>query len=179
MPLYSIVTSDCTNNSIRLHCSTYVRTYARMHARKHTHTHIHTHVQRTHTFNGPLSRTTHTRSTALCPGLPTHVQRPFVQDYPHTFNGPLSRTTRVSRYQKSKISLDLNEARDDGVLGCSGISWTMCKQSVPLSRQTTTPTPHTQLFTGQMLFLGPEKQCQSTEGMTISSKVIGYLYTVK
>jgi len=37
----------------------------------------------------------------------------------------------------------------------------------------------TQLFTGQMLFLGPEKQCQSTEGMTISSKVIGYLYTVK
>ena len=26
---------------------------------------------------------------------------------------------------------------------------------------------------------GPEKQCQNTEGMTISSKVIGYLYTVK
>ena len=26
----------------------------------------------------------------------------------------------------SHISLDLNEARNDGVMGCSGISWTMC-----------------------------------------------------
>ena len=31
-----------------------------------------------------------------------------------------SRTTWVHRYQKGKTSLDLNEARDDGVLGCSG-----------------------------------------------------------
>ena len=38
----------------------------------------------------------------------------------HPFNGLVSRTTRVSRYQKGKTSLDLNEARDDGVLGCSG-----------------------------------------------------------
>ena len=30
----------------------------------------------------------------------------------HTFNGPFSRTTWVSRYQKSKTSLDLTEARD-------------------------------------------------------------------
>jgi len=37
------------------------------------------------------------------------------------FNGLFSRTTSVSRYQKSKTSLDLNEARDDGVLRCSGI----------------------------------------------------------
>ena len=34
----------------------------------------------------------------------------------HPFNGLFSRTTRVSRYQKGKTSLDLNEARDDGVL---------------------------------------------------------------
>jgi len=43
----------------------------------------------------------------------------------HLFNGLFSRTTWVSWYQKGKTSLDLNEARDDGVLGCSGISWTI------------------------------------------------------
>ena len=52
----------------------------------------------------------------------------------HTFNGLLSRTTWVSQYQKGKTSMDLNEARDDGVLGCSGISWTICKQSAPRSQ---------------------------------------------
>jgi len=35
----------------------------------------------------------------------------------HPFNGLYSRTTWVIRYQKSKISLDLNEARDGGVWG--------------------------------------------------------------
>jgi len=35
----------------------------------------------------------------------------------HPFNGFFSRTTWVSRYQKGKTSLDLNEARVDGVLG--------------------------------------------------------------
>jgi len=33
----------------------------------------------------------------------------------HPFNGLFSRTARVSQYQKRKTSLDLNEARDDGV----------------------------------------------------------------
>jgi len=33
----------------------------------------------------------------------------------HPFNGLFSRTTWVSWYQKSKTSLDLNEARDNGV----------------------------------------------------------------
>jgi len=55
-------------------------------------------------------------------------------------------TTCVSHYQKGKTSLDLNEARDDGVLGCSGISWTICKQSAPRFRQITTPTPHHSIF---------------------------------
>jgi len=50
-------------------------------------------------------------------------------------------TTWVSQYQKNKTILGLNEAKD-GVLGCSGISWTICKQSAPRSRQLTTPTPH-------------------------------------
>jgi len=52
-----------------------------------------------------------------------------------------STTTWVSPYQKGKTNLDLNEATDDGVLGCSGISWTIYKQSAPRSRQITTPTP--------------------------------------
>ena len=54
---------------------------------------------------------------------------------------------------------DLNEARDDGVLGCSGISWTICKQSAPRSRQITTPTPHHSIFTGSMhtIFLMPNQ----------------------
>ena len=35
----------------------------------------------------------------------------------HPFNGLFSRTTWVSWYQKGKTSLDLNEARDFGILG--------------------------------------------------------------
>jgi len=46
----------------------------------------------------------------------------------------------------------------------SGISRTICKQSAPYCRQITTPTPHQSIFTGQMFFLTPDQQCQSTEG---------------
>jgi len=42
----------------------------------------------------------------------------------------------------------------------SGISWTICKQSAPRSRQMTTPTPHRSIFTGRMLFLARNQQCQ-------------------
>jgi len=77
----------------------------------------------------------------------------------HPFNGLFSRTTWVSWYQKSKTSLDLNEARDNGVLGCSGISWITCKQYAPRSRQITTPTPHHSISTGQMLFLPHNQRC--------------------
>ena len=82
----------------------------------------------------------------------------------HQFDGLFVRTTWVSRYQKGKTSMDLNEARHDGVLGCSGISWTIRKQSSRRSRQITTPTPHQSIFTGRMLFLTPNQQCQSIEG---------------
>jgi len=65
-------------------------------------------------------------------------------------------TTWVSQYQKGKTSLDLNEARDDGVWGGSGISWTICKQNAKnRSRQITTPSPYHSIFTGRMLFLTP------------------------
>ena len=46
----------------------------------------------------------------------------------------------------------------------NGISWAICK-SAPRSRQTTMPAPHHSVFfTGQMPFLPPYQQCQSTEG---------------
>jgi len=48
-----------------------------------------------------------------------------------------------------------------GFWGGSGISWTICKQSAPRSRQITTPTPHHSIFIGRMLFLTPNQQCQS------------------
>jgi len=64
----------------------------------------------------------------------------------HHLTAFFSRTTWVSQYQKSKTSLDLNEARDDGVLECSGVSWTICKQSAPCSRHITTSTPHYSFF---------------------------------
>jgi len=61
----------------------------------------------------------------------------------HPFNGLFSRTTWISRYQKGKTSLDFNEARGDGVLGCSGISWTICKAictSLQTDNHTNTPS---------------------------------------
>jgi len=58
--------------------------------------------------------------------------------------------TELCQYQKGKTSLDLKEARDDGILECSGISWTIRRQSAPHSRQVTTPTLHHSIFTGQM-----------------------------
>ena len=50
----------------------------------------------------------------------------------------------------------------------SGISWTICK-SAPHSRQITTSAPHHSFFTGQMPFLPPNQQRQSTEGSTVQS----------
>jgi len=59
-----------------------------------------------------------------------------------------------------------------GFRDSSGISWTICKQSAPRSRQITTPSPYRSIFTDQMLFLMPNPQCQSTEGSTNT-----YIYT--
>jgi len=44
------------------------------------------------------------------------------------------------------------------------ISWTICKQSAPRYREITAPTPHHLIFTGWLLFLKTNQQCQSTEG---------------
>ena len=74
-------------------------------------------------------------------------------------NGLFSMT---SWYQKGKTSLDLNEARNDGVLGTQ---WhqldhmqTIC--ITPNTTHTNTPLLN---FTGRMLFLTPNQWRQSTE----------------
>jgi len=88
----------------------------------------------------------------------------------HPFNGLASKTTRTSWYQKGKTSLNSNEARDDGFSGCSCISWTICKQSASHSTQITTPTPHHSIFTGRILYLTPNQQCQCSEGRTNNTR---------
>jgi len=60
----------------------------------------------------------------------------------------------------------------------SGISWTICKQSAPRSRQITTPTRHHSIFTGWMLFLMPNQQSQSTEGTFILQKDRKYIHHI-
>ena len=48
----------------------------------------------------------------------------------------------------------------------SGISWNICKQSTPCSRQATTPAPRqSSFFTSRMLFPMHNWQHQSTEGL--------------
>jgi len=82
------------------------------------------------------------------------------------FNGLFFRTTWVSQHQKGKTSLDLNEARHDGVSGCTGISWTIYKQSTPRSRQITTPTPHHSI-TGRMLFWCPANSIKALKAIAL------------
>ena len=83
------------------------------------------------------SNHTHTRLTALFPGLP-----------------------RWAGTRKVKpIWILLKQETVSG----SGVSWAICK-SAPCSRQITTPAPHHSVFfTGRMLFLPPNQQHQSTE----------------
>ena len=79
----------------------------------------------------------------------------------HTFNGPFSGTTRVSQYQKGKTNLDFTEARE------SEWQWhQLGHMQVCTSLQTDNhaSTPPLKFFTGQMPFLPPNQQRQSTEG---------------
>jgi len=56
----------------------------------------------------------------------------------------------------------------------SGISWTICKQSAPHSRQITTPTPHHSIFTVRMLFLTPSQQCQTQQQLLLQQPAATY-----
>ena len=78
---------------------------------------------------------THTRLTALFPGLPGWAG-----------------TRKVK-----PIWILLKQETVSG----SGISWAICK-SAPRSRQITVPAPYHSFFTGRMPFLPPNQQCQST-----------------
>jgi len=88
----------------------------------------------------------------------------------HPFNSYFSRTTWVSWYQKGKTSLDLNKAKDDRVSGCSGISWTICKQSAPRCRQITHQHLITQFLQVRYSSWSPTNIVKSTEG-TVQNKV--------
>jgi len=63
--------------------------------------------------------------------------------------------------------VDLNEARDDGVLGCSGISWTICSLHLAPGRQ---PHQHliTHYFTGQVLLLMPDNSVKALKALVVT-----------
>ena len=82
----------------------------------------------------------------------------------HQFNSLFLTTTWVSRHQRGIANLDFNQARDDEVAVAS--AGPLCKSFAPRSRQTTTPAPHHSFLMGQMLFLTPNQQCESTESNT-------------
>jgi len=76
----------------------------------------------------------------------------------HPFNGLFSRTTRVSRYQRGKTSLGLNQARDDGVLGWQ---WHQLDHMQNIRSQQYT---HTHTFNGP--FSGTTQVSQYQKGKT-------------
>ena len=82
----------------------------------------------------------------------------FFRAHTHTpVQQPFARDTRVSRYQKGKTNLDSTEARDS--------EW----QWHPLGHMQVCTDNHASnqllCFTGRMLFLPPNQQHQSTEGI--------------
>jgi len=79
----------------------------------------------------------------------------------HPFNGRFSRTTWVSQYQKGKTSLDLNEARDDGVLGRQ---WHRLGRTLQTDNHTNTSS----LNFYRSDSLPGAQPCQSTEGKHIT-----------
>ena len=106
-------------------------------------------------FQLVLQPHTHTRLTALCPGLP-----------------------RWAGTRKVKPVWILQ--KQETVSG-SGISWAICK-SAPRSRQITTPAPHHSVFYRPDALLPPNQQRQSTEGKVLqpdtgsSTRILGGLY---
>ena len=70
-------------------------------------------------------------------------------------------TTRASRYQKGKTNLDFTEARDSEWQWHQLGSMQVCTS---LQTDNHASTPALSIFTGQMPFLPPNQQRQSTEG---------------
>jgi len=84
----------------------------------------------------------------------------------HSFNGLFSRTTWLSRYQKRKTSLDLNEARDDGGFG---MEWHQLdhRQIICTSLQTDNHTSTSSLNVYRPDALPDAQQCQSCTESTV------------
>jgi len=75
----------------------------------------------------------------------------------------------VSRYQKGKTNLDFTEARD------SEWQWHQLghmQVCTLLQTDNHASTPLLSFFTGRMLFLSPNQQHQSTEGIYISFIIV-------
>ena len=87
----------------------------------------------------------------------------------HPFNGPLSGTTRVSQYQKGKTNLDFTEARDSEWQWHQLGNMQVCN-SLQTDNHASTP-PLSFLQAGQMPFLPPNQQRQSTERCTLQQGV--------
>ena len=88
----------------------------------------------------------------------THCETQRQQLLLHPFNSLFSRTTWVSQYQKGKTGLDLDGARDYGVLGWQ---WHQLDhvQTICILLQTDNHINTSSLnFTGHMLFLMPNQQ---------------------
>ena len=71
---------------------------------------------------------------------------------------------------------ELEEARDDGVWGTQWHQLDHMQTTCTLLQTDnhTTPTPHHSIFTGRMLFMTPDQQCQSTEGTRKSNLASKY-----
>jgi len=83
-------------------------------------------------------------------------------------NGLLCGTTQVSRYQKGKTNLDFTEATD------SEWQWHQpgyVQVCTSLQADNHASTPPLSFFTGQMPFLPPNQQRQSTEGTAANSNI--------
>ena len=87
---------------------------------------------------------THSRLTALFPGLP--------------------------RWAGTRKVISIWILMKQETVSGSGISWAICK-SAPCSRQITMPCPTAQFFTGRVPFLPPNQQRQSTEGTLCNTKM--------
>ena len=98
-------------------------------------------------FDKSYTRLTHTRLTALFPELPE----------------------RAGTRKVKPIWILLKQETVSG----NGISWATCKY-VPRSSQITMPAPHHSVFRGQMPFLPPNQQCQSTESLICFLIQFGY-----
>ena len=80
----------------------------------------------------------------------------------HSFNGPFS--GQVSQYQKGKTNPNFTEARDSEWQWHQLGHMQVCT-SLQLQTENHAGTPPLKCFTGQMPFLSPNQQNQSTEGI--------------